>query len=175
VSEVKVIIPFQGLTNYEDSIDAKKRKSSCGPLTASAILKHHEKKAYPVNDLYRLLGTTPIGLFTWRLVRRWNKVTSSNYEVKRIRSIEEVKTELLSGRPLAMKFDRYFSFRWFEKPMFNYHWVPLIGFNEKDDDLLLYIHDNRKRNRPAKIRTVSYKRHHKLLTFVKIKPHQPNG
>lgn len=173
---MKVIIPFQGLSNYETSIDENKQKSSCGPLTASAILKHHEKKVYPINDLYKLLGTTPIGLFTWRLVRRWRKVTSSkNYEVKKIRSIEEVKNELIAGRPLAMKFDRYFSFRWFDKPIFNYHWVPLIGFEEEDDDLVLYIHDSRQRNRPSKIRTVSYKRHQKLLTFVKIKPIHPKG
>ncbi|HSI67187.1 MAG TPA: hypothetical protein VK947_07210 [Planococcus sp. (in: firmicutes)] len=172
---MKVIIPFQGLSNNEAAIDENKRKSSCGPLTASAILKHHEKKVYPINDLYRLLGTTPIGLFTWRLVRRWRRIAGSNYEVKKVRSIEEVKNELMAGRPLALKFDRYFSFQWFAKPLFNYHWVPLIGFNEEKDDLQLYIHDNSKKNRPSKIRAVSYKKHQKLLTFVKFKPLQPKG
>lgn len=172
---MKVIIPFQGLSPAETTIDISKRKSACGPVTASAILKHHERRTLSVNEIYKLLGTTPIGLFTWRLIRRWRSVSQKDYEVKRVRSIEEVKQELMAGRPLAMKFDRYFSLQWFAKPLFNYHWVPLVGFKETEDDLLLYIHDNAKKNRPSKIRAVSYKHHAKLLTFVKIKPIQPKG
>lgn len=169
---MKTIIPFEGKSQYADAIDAKKQGSACGPVTVAAILKHHEKIDIGINQLYRLLGTTRIGLFTWRLLKNFRRAGTESYKVAKARSLEEVKEELQSGRPLAMKFDRYFTFHWFSKPAYHYHWVPLIGFEEKPDDLILYFHDNGKRNRPSKIRTVSYKANRKVLTFIKIVPIQ---
>ncbi|MGI2329316.1 hypothetical protein [Planococcus sp. YIM B11945] len=169
---MKAIIPFEGMSQYESSITKKLRGSACGPVTAATILKHHETKSYGINDLYAQLGSTRIGLFTWRLLRNLRKLAGSRYKIQKARSLEEVKSELLAGRPLAMKFDRYFSFHWFLKPTYNYHWVPLVGFEEKPDDLILYIHDNGQKNRPSKLRTVSYQANQKVLTFVKIVPIQ---
>ena len=169
---MKTVIPFEGLSQYAETIERKKQGSACGPTTAAAILKHYEKNDYGINELYALLGTTPIGLFTWRLVKNLRKLAGPRYDIKKIRSIEEVKSELLAGRPVAMKFDRWFSFRWFSKPLYDYHWVPLIGFEERPDDLILYFHDNGKRNRPSKLRTVSYQANRNVLTFVKIAPIQ---
>jgi hypothetical protein len=169
---VKLIIPFEGMSQYAETIDRKKQGSACGPVTAAAILKHYEKTGYGINELYKVLGTTPIGLFTWRLLKNLRKLTRRRYDIRKVRSVEEVKRELLAGRPLAMKFDRWFSFRWLSKPMYNYHWVPLIGFEEKPDDLILYFHDNGAKNRPSKIRAVSYKQNRNVLTFIKIVPIQ---
>lgn len=170
---LKVLLPLEGMSQYETSIEPGKRGSACGPVTAASIFRFHENQAFEINEVYRLLGTTPIGLFTWRLVRNFRKIGGSRYQLKRTRSISEVKNELIESRPLAMKFDRYFSLRWFFKPTFNYHWVPLIGFEDKDGDVILYFHDNGKRNRPSKIRTVSYNDQHRILTFVKIIPGKP--
>lgn len=170
---MKTLLPFEGLSQYDRAIDSKKRGSACGPVTAAAIFRFHENENLGVNEVYRLLGTTPIGLFTWRLLRNFRKIAGSQYHIEKTRSISEVKQELLDGRPLAMKFDRYFTFRWFSKPLFNYHWVPLIGFEDKEDDVILYFHDNGKRNRPSKIRTVSYNNHRSVLSFVKIIPRKP--
>lgn len=170
VFTVKKLIAFQGLSQHDESVSEKYRSSACGPVTAASILQHHERLELGVDQLYRMLGSTPIGLFTWRLIRNFQKVGGKRYEVKKIRSLEEVKEELLAGRPVAMKFDRYFTFQWFSKPLFSYHWVPLIGFKEEADDLVLYIHDNGQKNRPSKMRTVSYLENHKVLTFVKIMP-----
>lgn len=169
---MKTMIPFKGLSQYEPSIDSKKQGSACGPVTAAAILGHHEKTAYGINELYTMLGTTPIGLFTWRLLKNLRRLAGHRYAISKARNMDEVKNELLAGRPLAMKFDRYFSFRWFSKSAFKYHWVPLIGFEEKEDDLILYIHDNGQKNRPSKVRAVSYKKNQKVLTFIKIVPTQ---
>lgn len=171
---MKTIIPFEGMSQYAEMIEERIQGSACGPVTAASILRFHDKKEYAVNELYRTLGTTSIGLFSWRLVRKLRKFTDARFEVKKIRSIDKVKSELLAGRPIAMKFDRYFSFRWFSKPMFRYHWVPLVGFEEKEDDLILYFHDNGKRSRPSKLRTASYNKHRKILSFIKIVPIQPN-
>ncbi|WKA59719.1 hypothetical protein QWY16_06215 [Planococcus shenhongbingii] len=158
------------MSQYAAAIDAKKQRSACGPTTIAAILKHHEKIDYGIEQLYGLLGTTPIGLFTWRLIKNFKKAAGQRYHIEKVRSLETVKSELLAGRPLAMKFDRYFSFRWFSKPLYDYHWVPLIGFEDEDDDVVLYIHDNGKRNRPSKIRAVSYNENRNVLTFVRICP-----
>ncbi|RNF39324.1 C39 family peptidase [Planococcus salinus] len=167
---MKTIIPFTGMSQYENTIEGRKQGSACGPVTVASIMKFHREKEYAVNDLYASLGTTAIGLFSWRLIRKLRKLTGSRFEIKKIRSIDQVKTELLAGRPVAMKFDRYFSFRWFSKPMFRYHWVPLIGFEEKQDDVILFFHDNGKRSRPSKLRTASYRKHQQVLSFVKIVP-----
>lgn len=167
---MNILLPFEGMSQYDEAIDIRKRGSACGPVTAAAIFNYHENETLGINEVYRLLGTTPIGLFTWRLLRNFRKIAGSQYAIKKTRSLSEVKWELQNGRPLAMKFDRYFTFRWFSKPMFNYHWVPLIGFEDKDGDVILYFHDNGNRNRPSKIRTVSYNDQRSVLRFVKIIP-----
>ncbi|WP_033542669.1 C39 family peptidase [Planococcus sp. CAU13] len=169
---MKILLPVKGMSQYDEMIDSKIRGSACGPVTAAAIYNFHENEKLGINEIYKVLGTTSIGLFTWRLMRNFRKIAGSRYRIEKIRSIAEVKEELLQGRPLAMKFDRYFSFRWFSKPMFNYHWVPLIGFEDKADDVILYFHDNGKRNRPSRIRTVSYSSQRSVLSFVKIIPHE---
>lgn len=172
---MKVLIPFEGLSQYNDSIHKNIQTSSCGPVTVASILHYHEKSDLGINELYRLLGTTRIGLFTWRLKKNFRRAGGDRYDIEITRSLKEVKEELQAGHPLAMKFDRYFSFRWFSKPDYFYHWVPLVGFEEKPDDIILYFHDNGKRNRPSKIRTASYNHNRKVLTFVKIKPlHRPD-
>lgn len=167
---MKRVISFQGLSQHDEAIYKKYRASACGPVTAAAILQFHEGLNIGINQLYRLLGATPIGLFTCRLLRNFHKIAGTRFEAKRVWDIEEVKEELLAGRPLAMKFDRYFTFHWFSKFAYSYHWVPLIGFKEEAGDILLYIHDNGQKNRPSKMRTVSYMENRKVLTFVKIMP-----
>lgn len=169
---MKILIPFNGMSQYDPEIAAKWQSSACGPVTAAAILRYHDKKEWTASELYGPLGTTPIGLFTWRLMRKLAKKTDGHYCIEKIKSVDEVKKELLACRPVAMKFDRWFSFHWFSKPLFNYHWVPLVGFEEQGEDLILYIHDNGKRNRPSKLRAVSYQQNRKFLTFVKIVPIQ---
>ncbi|ETP68192.1 hypothetical protein G159_13365 [Planococcus glaciei CHR43] len=170
VLKLKILLPFEGKSQYDAAVDPKKQGSACGPTTIAAILHHHEQIDYGIDQLYGLLGTTPIGLFTWRLVRKFKKITGQRYRIEKIRSLDAVKAELRAGRPLAMKFDRWFSFRWFSKPLYNYHWVPLIGFEEKDGDIILFIHDNGKRNRPSKVQAVSYLQNQHVLSFVRIYP-----
>lgn len=167
---MKKLITFQGLSQYDSNIQEKYRASACGPVTVSSILQFHEKLEIGSNQLYRLLGATRIGLFTWRLLRNFRKVTGPRYAIKKIHAIEEVKKELLADRPLAMKFDRYFTFHWFSTPRYSYHWVPLIGFEQTEDDVVLYFHDNGQKNRPSKIETASYLENRNVLTFVQIMP-----
>lgn len=170
VLELKILLPFEGKSQYDAAVDPKKQQSACGPTTVAAILAHHEQIDYGIDQLYGLLGTTPIGLFTWRLLRKFRKMAGQRYDIQKLRTLDAVKTELLAGRPVAMKFDRWFSFRWFSKPLYNYHWVPLIGFEEQDGDIILYLHDNGKRNRPSRVQAVSYLQNQHVLSFVRICP-----
>lgn len=165
----KVILPVTGLSQWDAGINERLRASACGPTTIRTIFDYHEETGSAIDELYRSLGTTRIGLFTWRLMRNFRHLSEGRFCARRIRSIDEVKAELLAGRPLAMKFDRYFTFRWRKKSAFAYHWVPLIGFEETEDDILLYIHDNGGRNRQSRRQKISYKENRSILTFVGIR------
>ena len=122
-----------------------------------------------INDLYKILGCTRIGLFRWRLIRNLSKLLGPSYIVKKC-TLNDALHELHEGRPVAMKFDQYFTFQWRSKPTYKYHWVPLIGYEIKDDKLYLIFHDNGGRNRESIVRKTPYQMNHKVLSFVKIAP-----
>ncbi|MGE6488893.1 hypothetical protein [Paenisporosarcina sp. NPDC076898] len=168
---MRIQLELQGLSQYDHSINTKYQPSACGPVTAMTILRYWMPNScpYDVNRLYRLLGSTRIGLFTWRLKRNLRILLGPAWEVD-ICALEEAIMELRAGRPVACKFDRYFSFHWFGSYDFAYHWVPLIGFEEKENGLTLIIHDNGGRNRASRIREISYKKNQDIVTFVKITP-----
>ncbi|MBO1912267.1 hypothetical protein J4G37_46665, partial [Microvirga sp. 3-52] len=84
-------------------------------------------------------------------------------------SVNEVIHEIDNGRPVAAKFDKWFTLRWRGKFAFDYHWVPVVGYEKNGNELLLIVHDNGGRNRTSQLRTISYKKNKSILTFVKIK------
>lgn len=167
---MKVLLSFQAMNQYAEQVPPAFRASACGPVTAASILHYHECVAPGIGPLYRKLGATPIGLSAFCLIRRLKKLAGPRYDIKRIRAIEQVKRQLDAGYPLALKFDRYFSLRWRQASTFAYHWVPLIGYEETGDDLLLFIHDNGQKNRPSKLRAVSFRENRGVLSFVQISP-----
>ncbi|WP_211653733.1 C39 family peptidase [Planococcus alpniumensis] len=167
---MKALLPFQAMNQYAEHVPAAYRASACGPVTTASILLYHEGVAPGIGPLYKLLGATPIGLSAFCLIRRLRKLAGPRYDIKRIHSIEHIKQQLDAGYPLAVKFDRYFSLRWRQKTTFAYHWVPLIGYKETGDDLLLYIHDNGQKNRPSKLRAVSFRENQGVLSFIQIAP-----
>lgn len=168
---MRIQLEFQGLSQFDRSIKTQYQPSACGPVTALTILRFWMPNScsYDANRLYQLLGGTRIGLFTWRFKHNLRKLLGPDWEIDSC-SMEEAKNELISGRPVACKFDRYFSFHWFDSYDFAYHWVPLIGFEEKENGLTLIFHDNGGRNRESRIRQVSYEKNQDILTFVKIAP-----
>lgn len=170
---MSVQLDIEGMSQYATEVNKKFQNSACGPTTVHVLLKYLFKdnvaKAYDVNQLYTLLGGTKIGLFQWRLIKNLQKLMGPSWNVSSC-SLKEALQQLDTGRPVAMKFDSYFSFKWREKPLFKYHWVPLIGYGTKEDKLYLIIHDNGGRQRDSQIRTVSYAENYKVLSFVKIEP-----
>lgn len=166
-----VLKQFQGKSQYEPSIERRLRSSACGPVTVAVILNYLDipDSRVPVNKLYRLLGTTHIGLFRWRLVRRLQKLLGKDWEVRKC-SLAEALQELENGRPVAAKFDKWFSFKWRGQYEFDYHWVPVIGYEKNADDVILTIHDNGSPTTPSSVRWVSYRKNQEMLSFVKIVP-----
>ncbi len=166
---MKHYLPIHGISQYETSITPKYRNSACGPTTIHVILHYYIPTAPSVNELYELLGGTKIGLFKWRLIHNLRKLLPS-WEIRNC-TLKEALQEIDAGRPVAMRFDRYFSLQWFDKKStFVYHWVPLIGYDVQDGELLLIFHDNGGKNRASQIRTALFQNNEKVLSFVKVAP-----
>ncbi|WP_262177466.1 hypothetical protein [Saccharococcus sp. Marseille-Q5394] len=166
---MKQVEGFQGKSQYGDDINKRFQPSACGPVTAFTILRHHfHDSGIQVNDLYRMLGGTRIGLFKWRFIRNLRKLLGSGWRVEKCR-IEEMKEEINEGRPVAAKFDKWFSFHWFGNYAFDYHWVPVVGYKECESGLILLVHDNGGRNRESRIREIAYEPNRPILSFVKIR------
>jgi len=133
------------------------------------LCKDHDILQKNINELYELLGSTKIGLFKWRLIRNLQKLLGNDWIVKEC-TFNEAIDELRAGRTVALKFDKYFSFNWFAKPKYNYHWVPLVGYEIRGGKQYLKIHDNGGRNRESKLCDVLYEDNCPVLSFVKIAP-----
>lgn len=169
---MNVQLNVQGISQYSKDVNPQFQNSACGPTTIFVILNYHglqQPIVKDINELYQQLGGTRIGLFKWRLIKNLRKLLGSDWTITSCTLSESLK-ELEAGRPVAMKFDKHFTFQWFAKPAFKYHWVPLIGYEIRDDELYLILHDNGGRNRDSQIRKVRYADNHKVLSFVKIEP-----
>jgi len=169
---MKLQLNVEGFSQYDDSIQLKYRSSACGPTTIYVILRYLLKDPSllkEVNDFYGILGGTKIGLFKWRLIYKLRRFLGTGWKVAEC-TLHDALIEIKEGRPVAMKFDQYFSFKWKTKPNFKYHWVPLIGYEIKNDELFLILHDNGGRNRESQIRKVRYLDNYQVLSFVKIVP-----
>lgn len=166
-----VLKHFLGKSQFDSDIHLDYRSSACGPVTVSVILRYLNipMSRVSINELYSLLGTTPIGLFTWRFVRKLRKLLGRDWEVSTC-SLSEVVIELENGRPVAAKFDKWFTFHWRSQSEFSYHWVPVIGYEKVADDVLLAVHDNGSPNSSSQVRYVSYRANQSVLTFVRITP-----
>jgi len=160
-----------GKSQYDDDIHEAFRPSACGPVTARVLMDQFSPDVCPynVNELFKLLGGTKIGLVKGRFIRNMRKVLGTSWIVDECK-IEEVKRQIDEGRPVAAKFDKWFNFRWFGDFEFDYHWVPVIGYEEIDNDFMLIIHDNGSKKQASQVRHVSYNQNRSILSFVKIEP-----
>lgn len=167
---MKKMLSIEGMSQYDESIDPAFHASACGPVTAFIVARELGHTNWAVNDFYRNLKGTRIGLFTYRMIRYMQRILGPSYEVKRC-SLKEALEEIDQGRIIAMKFDKYFSFKCFGTYSFAYHWVPLIGYELEQDHLYLYIHDNGGRNRKSRVRKIPYGLNQEIVTFVRFTPY----
>lgn len=170
---MRVLLNVNGRSQYSSDIRPEYQNSACGPTTAHIILNYlceDEKiRTKDVNELYKFLGGTKIGLFKWRMIRNLRRLLGDDWCIEECTLTQAIE-QLRIGNPVAMKFDVYFTGQFLKSytPLYKYHWVPLIGYEIIDDELYLTIHDNGGRNRDSQIRTFKYDDNRKILSFVKI-------
>ena len=167
---MKQISGFIGKSQFDPDIEESQRSSACGPVTAYTMIMHLTGSSpLTVSPLYRQIGGTRLGLPVRRFIKGIELLIGSGWRAERC-SLEGLKEEINAGRPVAAKFDRWFSFRWFGKYDFDYHWVPVIGYEENGKDTILTVHDNGGPGRPSRIRRISYQNNRPILTFVRVVP-----
>lgn len=167
------IIPLTKISQFDAAIEQRYRASACGPVTAYALLDFHMPGQVPsINTLYRQLGGTPIGLFTYRFIRNLQKFLGEDWRVEAC-SVIDMKRQIDEGQPVAAKFDKWFTFQWFRRFSFDYHWVAIVGYEETEKMLLLYVDDHGGPNRPSVTRVVPYEPNRDILTFVQMTKTSP--
>ncbi|ATP41598.1 hypothetical protein CSE16_17015 [Solibacillus sp. R5-41] len=172
---MRVLLNVKGISQYSSVVRAEYQNSACGPTTAHVILnylcKDETVPKMDINELYTFLGGSRIGLFKWRMIRNLRRLLGESWFVEECTLTEAIQ-QLRLGYPVALKFDAYSTGQFLskKKPMFHYHWVPLIGYEIKNNELYLMIHDNGGSNRDSEIRSFHYDDNRKVLSFLKIEP-----
>lgn len=172
---MRVLLNVNGMSQYSQLVRPEYQNSACGPTTAHVILnylcKDETMVTNDVNELYKLLGSTKVGLFQWRMIRNLRKILGDSWNIESCTLTQAIE-QLRAGNPVAMKFDSYFTMQMFAKPkpLYKYHWAPLIGYEIIDDELYLIIHDNGGKDRESKVQSFRYEDNRKVLSFVKIEP-----
>ncbi|WP_198015890.1 C39 family peptidase [Paenibacillus sp. HW567] len=174
--------------------------SACGPATMAALMEywhthngrrfipgtgHFVSKAAHINYIYSHHGGAPWGMsvrgFT-RGVEAYLKAALPYKErrhkpvrVSAFNGMERYKAEIDAARPVAVKFDKWFSFRWRESYAYDYHWVLGIGYDETDIETgpVLIVQDNGIRHKsggftPGKERRIPYQPNQEIITMVAL-------
>lgn len=164
-------IEVQGKSQYDHDIEPGYRPSACGPVTAYVLLRHFFPSAHvpSINELYRTLGGTKFGLPTWRFVRRLARLLGPQWRVG-VCDLSQALEQIDADRPVAVKFDKWFRFKWRSRFSFDYHWVVMVGYEWVDGQLNVLVHDHGGRNCASRVRSIPYAPNQQILTFVKIEP-----
>jgi hypothetical protein len=144
---------------------------------------HFGTKAVHINHIYSRHGGRPWGMSTGSFTRGISAYIRSaagkddsndwQHTVTVFNNMEHYKAEIDAARPVALKFDKWFSFRWQGDFAYDYHWVLGIGYEESalGGDPVLIVHDNGLRlkgggYRPGQERRIPYLPNRKVLTMV---------
>lgn len=83
--------------------------------------------------------------------------------------------EIDAGRPVAIKFDKWFTVHWRGKYTYDYHWVLGIGYEESVDGAapILIVLDNGIKYKdgsfaPSKERRIHYSTNKNIITMVAL-------
>lgn len=160
-------ISFQSFSQYAHTVEQSFRRAACGPTTIYSILFHYGGNVPSINTIFKKARCRSYGLSKRKMIRYLKQYGDPSYCAES-GTIDEALREIDAGRPVAMKFDKWFSGRWWERPTYDYHWVPLIGYVEKEDELQLIVGTNRA---IGETRTISYQANRPVLSFVLYRPH----
>ncbi|WP_405106350.1 C39 family peptidase [Paenibacillus sp. FSL K6-1217] len=173
--------------------------SACGPATMAALMeywhshkgrtfirgiRHFDSMAAHINYIYTHHGGAPWGMSVRSFVRGLRAYISEavppgsdfsgRIKVSVFNDIGRYQAEIDAGRPVALKFDKWFSFRWQGSYAYDYHWVLGIGYETGEDgSCKLVVHDNGVRHpgggyTPGRERQISYSANTRILTMVSL-------
>lgn len=183
-------------TQWEPEVEAP--ASACGPATMAALAEYwstqrgcsfiqgesyfHSKAAH-MNYIYGNHGGTPWGMSVGGFkkgIRAYIDVLSmaekgSRYKLSlsTFNDFDRYKAEIDADRPVAIKFDKWFSFHWKGSYAYDYHWVIGIGYEESDEGQSLIIMDNGVKITggdyiPSSERRINYGINKKILTMIAL-------
>lgn len=156
-------------SQYDSNVKKSYRSSACGPTAVASILHFYKDDALSINQLYEALHCTKIGLpaafIHWFLPR----AVQGNYSVRTLRLFEAIHW-IQQKQPVAVKFDRYFTWKLNRPAYFKYHWTVMTGFYWKRDGLYLIVEDLGTPNRDSRTHEVPYAPNAHALTFIGIHP-----
>lgn len=192
-------LSFHPYTQWETGI--RSPASACGPAAIAGIVGFWEKRlagrggkpfarlpekpAEAVNEMYAANGGMPLGMsapvLAFGLRRQLNRRLRESglpghAATRRFSGFEDYCAEIDAGRLVAVKFDKWFSFRWFgRRPVFDYHWTVGCGYRIGDDGTkYLLVHDAGGRRKDgtfarSRERQIAYEPHRGVLTMVGVK------
>jgi len=184
-------------TQWEPEVSAA--SSACGPSTMAALLEywrtrqghgfiqgwsHFNSKAAHINYIYRHHGGTPWGMSVRSFKRgieayigaAFNSEEAPRHKLslRTFNDFDQYKAEIDAGRPVAIKFDKWFSFHWKGSFTYDYHWVIGTGYEHAVDsqEATLIILDNGGKVPgsfiPSRERRVDYVLNKDILTMVAL-------
>lgn len=153
---------MKSASQYDETVHASFRNSACGPTAVHILLSHYHIH-YTINDLYRHLQTSVIGLFTPLLLHNLRKLLGNDWYIERA-TLGNALHDVQIKRPVLMKFDQYFSWQFYKSATFRYHWVVLVDYQIDQDELYLLLINN------GKEQWIHYGTNAHALSFVQVSP-----
>ncbi|MEB2301576.1 C39 family peptidase [Lysinibacillus xylanilyticus] len=173
-------------SQYDPDVKSGYQNSACGPTTMAVILQYwHDKKLKSklqvwnsgyttkgafINSMYANRGGTfygmsvngvRSGLENEAIARGYSATTSS------FNNFYSYKTEIDNNRPLAVKFDQWFS-KW--KPGakydYDYHWTPGLGYIYSSSSTMLRVQSLEAGS--TSVTDISYAKNSNIITMVSL-------
>lgn len=187
-------LPAEPYTQWEAGV--KSPSSACGPTTIAALTeywnsqrgmefirgkRHFHSKAAHINYIYRHHGGTPLGMSVGSFIKGLKAYISSStpstdepeLSIITFNDMGRYKAEIDAGRPVAIKFDKWFRLRWRGQFTYDYHWVLGVGYEMTEDGehTTLLVHDNGVRYKDGRValgkeRRIPYVMNKDIITMV---------
>ncbi|MBT2289882.1 C39 family peptidase [Paenibacillus albidus] len=193
--QVRRRLAIEPYTQWEEGVESP--GSACGPATMAALTEYWNsrqgvqqvrgKKAFGsraahINHIYRHHGGRPWGMSVHGFTKGLKAYLAESLPLKDLRGglsirtltdIAQYKAEIDAGRPVALKFDKWFHFRWRGRYAYDYHWVMGIGYETGGSGPVLIVHDNGVRYRDGSFargqeRLIDYESNQEIMTMVAV-------
>ncbi|CQR51715.1 C39 family peptidase [Paenibacillus riograndensis] len=172
--------------------------SACGPATMAALMEywhtrrgcslipgagHFQSKAAHINYIYSHHGGTPWGMSARGFAKGLQdylgaalpRENGKPFSVSLFNNMQRYQAEIDAKRPVAVKFDKWFSLRWRGSYAYDYHWVLGSGYDMTDAAAgpVLIVQDNGMRHKnggftPGRERRIPYLPNRSILTMVAL-------